>query len=76
MKEFSDTLLIGLGDYYMEDNTPSQPKGLSDHPKMKFLGLKPVDLPNVPDYQLMDHINDYSKGQKDQTYFEAFRFDE
>jgi hypothetical protein len=76
MKEFSETVLMGLGDYYTEDHTPPQPKGLSGHPKMKFLGLKPVDLPNVPDYKLMDHINYYFKGQKDSTYFDAFMFDE
>jgi hypothetical protein len=76
MKEFSETVLMGLGDYYTEDHTLTQPKGLSGHPKMKFLGLKPVDLPNVPDYELMDHINYYFKGQKDSTYFDAFMFDE
>ena len=74
MKEFSDSMLMYLGDY-MDEKTPTHPKELGVHPRMKFLGLRTADLPTVPDYLLMEHINDYSKGSKDPTYFEAFRFD-
>jgi hypothetical protein len=74
MREFSDTVLMYLRDY-MDEKSPTQPKEVGIHSKMKFLGLRTADLPSVPDYLLMEHINDYSKGQKDPTYFEAFRFD-